>query len=416
MCHRPSGIIQTKTFRVALTYRFRSVKFLDNRIGANMRITQSLKCHQSFKTISVLLFLLLSLWSTTGWSVDFSAQGPHSFEVHPIPQTVTGINGGRLIVPDGPGPYPLVSVSHGWSASSDTMLGWGKLFASYGFVVLVPSYPNPINPDNKKDCQALLEIMELYQYPDEQSPAYGKVDPDLMALVCHSGGCTWAADTATKLNPQALVFFDPVNSEDIALRAAPHICSPLLTIQANPGACNNQLAWNKIKPLLTCPQTTFSVVDSSHCDGENPPRALCGPFCGGAARPARQKHYGHYAVAHLLSIFYQNEEAKTELEMNSLSANEALANQVIVDAPACQGGGDNDPTDTDSVTEDTAEEKDTETNIDSDSANGDNTDTSSATEDVPQKQASSGKGSCFAAESLGLRQASLLSLLRLIGW
>jgi hypothetical protein len=157
----------------------------------------------------------------------------------------------------------------------------------------------------------------------------------------------------------------------------------MLAIFADPGSCNDDGIWQEYKDTSIGPQVIFSVVGSTHCDGENFARAACGPFCGGAADPVRQAEYGHYATA-MLEAYLKGEEAATdELMIDALNANAALTDVMVNEADNCaevddpvDAGSDADAdtdTDTDSDADadsDTDADTGTDSDADSDATNG----------------------------------------------
>jgi dienelactone hydrolase len=266
-------------------------------------------------TIAVLVLT----WCATVRAADYSADGPLAVTV----SSLTG-NGGKLVRPTTGGPYPLLVAAHGFSASSDNQLGWAKHFATHGFVVVVPNFAGTDHAANGKLIQDLIAM--------HRDPAMG------VGIEGHSAGGLAAAIAAAGVQPGATVLFDPVDNGDLGKQAMPKIAGPLLQIFAEPGACNNQGAWKPFKSSSSGPQVIFDVKGSTHCDGENADRGvLCGFACGGAAMPARQARYSHYATAFLLAFLKSDAVAAGELCPAKLSADPSLAAVVSQGVPGCGG-------------------------------------------------------------------------------
>src|SRR3954451_5232853 len=117
--------------------------------------------------------LLAGLMSTRAHAADYSVDGTLAVTVSELPKPQAGANGGKLVVPKGAGPYPLVIASHGFSANADNQLGWGKHFATYGFVVVAPTSSGTDHAANGKVVQ---DLVTLYTNPATVSAAQGKVD------------------------------------------------------------------------------------------------------------------------------------------------------------------------------------------------------------------------------------------------
>jgi dienelactone hydrolase len=231
---------------------------------------------------------------------------------------------GKIIVPEEPGTYPLAIVSHGWASSGAYFVGWGKIIASLGFVVVVPSFPSPLFPDWQENTKIIERLVEYYRQAPAGSPAHGKVDPKALALVGHSGGGYATSEAAMALKPAATVLLDPVSGAKGPQKSLEESCGPVLTIFAEPGACNEQTAWDARVEETTGPRYSFRVKGSSHCDGEKPPRSACGPFCSGAATPKAQAEIQRYMEAMLQAYVLGDESFLEMLEPEALGENPML--------------------------------------------------------------------------------------------
>jgi MYXO-CTERM domain-containing protein len=224
-----------------------------------------------------------------------------------------------LVAPTSGGPYPLVVASHGFSASGDNQIGWARHFASWGFVVAVPSFPSPLAPDTAKNAAVIEGLVTKLQGP---LAATEGVASGPFGLEGHSAGGLATTVAAMKLTPAATVLFDPVDRNSEGKTAYAKICAPVMAIFAGPSSCNNNAEWRAFAKSAVGDLVAFDVKGSTHCDGENGARALCGTFCGGAASAPRQGIYAHYATAFLLARL-----------TNDAAATSALA-AAVVDADA----------------------------------------------------------------------------------
>jgi dienelactone hydrolase len=268
-------------------------------------------------------------------AADYGAAGPFQATTSSLPANEGGATGGYVVVPQGAGPYPLIVASHGWSAAADQQVGWGQQFASWGFVVVAPSFPSPLTPNDQTDATIIEALAKLYADPTHASPAQGKVDGTRLGLEGHSAGGLATTLASAAVHPQATVLFDPVDSNSDGKTALAQVCDPLLGIFADPSSCNDQEGWWPYANATAGPATLFHVVGSTHCDGENQARSLCGSFCGGAAAPARQTVYARYATAFFLANLAGDANAAATLQVNALAADTAIASVIVQGGAPC---------------------------------------------------------------------------------
>jgi MYXO-CTERM domain-containing protein len=265
-------------------------------------------------------------------AADYGVKGPEATSTTDLPRGSGGADGGKVVVPTGAGPYPLVVASHGFSASAANQVGWAEHFASYGFVVVAPTFPNAFAPDTAKNA-AVIEGLIGYA-----RSALPKADVTRVGLEGHSAGGLATTVAAAKLKPQAVVLFDPVDKDNAGKAAYATLCSPTLSLFAGAGGCNNQAAWKPFASTSPGPVVFADVVGATHCDGENGPRVACGPFCGGAAVPARQAVHARYATAFLLAHLKGDSAAAATLTDVALTADTALASPRVKAGIACPPG------------------------------------------------------------------------------
>jgi MYXO-CTERM domain-containing protein len=285
---------------------------------------------------------------TRAFAIDYSVAGPLTYTETDIPNGTGGSIGGHLVVPDGAGPFPLIVASHGFSASGDQQEGWAQHYATYGFVAAAPSFPNTISPDENVDSGVIQALVTLYSTPGNGTPADGKVDGTKIGLEGHSAGGLATTLASVAISPTATVLFDPVDANMVGQDAFPMICSPVLGIFADASSCNNEAGWSAFRTTSAGPAVLLDVIGSTHCDGEDPPRAICGPVCGGAADATRQAVYARYATAFFLTYLQGDQTAAATLTMSSLAADTSISNVDVkagtscsITSPADAGGGGN---------------------------------------------------------------------------
>ena len=192
------------------------------------------------KLRSMIGTLVSLVVATTGSSAlaapDYGAKGPETTATSNMPPGASGATSAKLVVPNGAGPYPVIIASHGFAASSDNQLGWAEHFASYGFVVAAPSFPNP-GPIPAPDHAKNGTVIEAIAAPVKL--ATPKADTSRVGFEGHSAGGLASTLAAAKAKPQALVLFDPVDANGLGKAAFPTLCSPTLVLYAEKlGQCN----------------------------------------------------------------------------------------------------------------------------------------------------------------------------------
>ncbi len=278
-------------------------------------------------------------------SADYSAKGSVATTTTNLSAGFGGATGGKLVVPNAPGTYPLIVASHGFSATADNQVGWAELFASYGFVVVAPTFPGGFSPDHVKNGQIIKTLVTDLATAD--TPAKGKIDKTKIGLEGHSAGGLATTLAAAEVVPAATVLFDPVDNGSLGKTAYAKLCGPVLDFFAGPSSCNNSGGWFDFRTTAKGPTTSFRVKGSTHCDGENAPRSLCGLTCGGAADATRQKVYGRYATAFFLANLKGDSAAAATLTNTVLSADTEIGEVSIGGGPSCTPtGGDAGVSDT----------------------------------------------------------------------
>lgn len=213
----------------------------------------------------------------------------------------SGTVDGHIYVPsNAPTPWVPVVVAHGFARSADELTGWGEHFASHGFIVAVPSFPNPLSPDHVANGTTIVELLAWLR---TSAPMAANVDQTSGAIAGHSAGGLSAFLAAAQSPPglSALIGLDPVDANGLAAAAAPMIGVPTAVLVAEPSACNSQGNSSTLWPgINTMGSWTARIVGSTHCDGENPSNRLCAIGCGGD-NPNLRTLYQRYGTAHLLA-------------------------------------------------------------------------------------------------------------------
>jgi hypothetical protein len=263
----------------------------------------------------------------SAFGADYGAKGPESSTEVPLDPQSTGATGGTLLVPTGAGPYPVLVVSHGFSASASNQIGWGRHLASWGFIVAVPTFPGSTHATNGAVIAKTAVAARA---------AGGAKASKRLGLMGHSAGGLATVLAAESAKPDAIVLFDPVDNSDAGKAALANVCAPVLTLFANPGGCNKEGGWKAFGGSSKGPSTTVSVVGSTHCDGELPDRGVaCALFCGGGASAERQVVLARYATAHFMAKLRGAADATQALTQTSLDADVALVGASVRQQSAC---------------------------------------------------------------------------------
>src|SRR5689334_20920900 len=114
--------------------------------------------------------------------VDYTAPGPEAFTTTDFANGTAGSLGGKLVVPNRAGKFPLLVNTHGFSGNADQQIGWGEHFASYGFVAVVPSMPGGLPPDHKANGDVVRALALYFRDPNNATPAQGKADAARICL------------------------------------------------------------------------------------------------------------------------------------------------------------------------------------------------------------------------------------------
>jgi hypothetical protein len=281
--------------------------------------------------------LALALVAGSARAADFSTAGPYAFtESQPPTGLLPGSSDISILTPNQAGQYPLVIATHGWSAGRVNQMGWARHMASYGYVVIVPGMPNPLAPDQAVWSSNIRTLATNAVNASLFPQLAAKIDATKIVYEGFSAGGLASTIAAKDKAPTLLVLLDPVdNQQNLGATAVRSVCAPVLNFFTQPSACNNQMGWSGFASNVTGPLVRIGIKASTHCDGEDDARALCGPFCGGAATTGNRDTIRKYLVAYLEWKLRGSAEAGALFAPTALSANTALENTSVVDRPAC---------------------------------------------------------------------------------
>ena len=273
-------------------------------------------------------------------ATDYSAPGPLQVTTGNLGATEGGSIGGYVVVPEGAGPYPLIIASHGWSAAADQQVGWGKQFAVLRLRrgrSLVPEPAHAERPDRRHHHRDPREALRRPGRTRRPRRARWTAPASASRATARAAWPTTLATAA--IHPQATVLFDPVDSNGDGQKALLTVCNPVLGIFATASSCNDNEAWWPYANTTLGPEVLFHVVDSTHCDGENASRTLCGSFCGGNADPTRQAEYARYATAFFLATLAGDANAAATLGLQALSADTGISDVIVKAGSGLRGRG-----------------------------------------------------------------------------
>ena len=284
-------------------------------------------------------FALSVAYASSVFAADYSQPGPVAFtEAAPPTGLLPGNSAISVFTPNAAGQYPLVIATHGWSADKSNQLGWARHMASYGYVVIAPTMPNAFAPDQTV-WSANIRTLATNAVSASLFPAIAaKVDATKIVYEGFSAGGLASTLAAKDKAPTLLILLDPVDNNNMGAGAIGSVCSPVLNFFTQPSGCNNNMGWTAYASNGTGPLVRMGIKASTHCDGEDGPRALCSSFCGGAAKTTNRDNIRKYMVAYLEWKLRGEADAAALFTTSALSADSALENTAVLDRPVCPGG------------------------------------------------------------------------------
>ncbi|MBK6684288.1 MAG: hypothetical protein IPG45_07430 [Deltaproteobacteria bacterium] len=202
--------------------------------------------------------------------------------------------------PDGPGPFPVVTLMHGNLRTGRYHAVLAQTLASRGFVVLLPDMPCGLSGcDHEANARQLQALLAWAVTESAGSGALaGKIDGTKQGMIGHSYGGLGTFLSARPNTVQAIVLFDPKDDLGAAANDATMVDVPSAHLMAtNRGACNDD--WGTaVYPQTGAPHLRIRVVGSGHCDPEDPSDSLCPLACGRGDR-STTPIFRRYAIAFL---------------------------------------------------------------------------------------------------------------------
>lgn len=158
----------------------------------------------------ILGLLLLPAWGLQGSNPRYENPGPYptTFRVETIPGVYETMTDSRLyypwsggVIPPEAAPCPIIVLGHGFMMGIDRYYSYAQHLASWGYVVVLPTYSNPIfTPEHYTRARCIVDAAHfaasLNEVPGD--PFHGKIATDRWGFSGHSmgGGCAFlAADT-----------------------------------------------------------------------------------------------------------------------------------------------------------------------------------------------------------------------------
>lgn len=170
--------------------------------------------------------------------------------------------------PDGERGEALVILVHGFARGQGNMAGWASHWASWGAEVITPDMCrlgtfNTDHPTNGRHVAALVKEL-----------ADGR--PTIVAG--HSAGGLAAVLGASESNVDGVLLLDPVDNDDLGVKAAGGIAAPIGALYGEASACNAQGNGTEMAEGKG-DSARWRVDTSDHCHFESPTDGLCTGFC-----------------------------------------------------------------------------------------------------------------------------------------
>jgi dienelactone hydrolase len=204
----------------------------------------------------------------------------------PVPVDPSGPEGvftslnADVYVPQTPGPWPLIQISHAWPGTlrEFPLSGWAGRLASRGFVVIVSDRRGGSNLASASvGSEDILRILRwaISQNQVARSPLQGQVDASRIAIAGHSLGgylATFAALRSQSEGPQisALALLDPSDERlgqytlESSLAVSPSVAVPTIVLASeenqHPVMCNID---DGSDCTLVAPQQYAALTDTS---------------------------------------------------------------------------------------------------------------------------------------------------------
>ncbi|RYZ86801.1 MAG: hypothetical protein EOP04_13105 [Proteobacteria bacterium] len=295
--------------------------------------------------IFCLAFLVGSFAPRLMASPDYSKVGPYSIEKLKLGGPIKG----QIALPKAmTGPLPIIILGHGFASYPRYHMGWAEHLASYGFAAVAISLCEaPIcAPDPKKAAAQIQAALAYLQSEEAPIELRNRLDFNHIGLQGHSAGGQGFAMASEVIRPEALVLLDPVSGgspidRDISvpLASLPKICAPVMTLYAEgdglSGTCNKNSLWSTVPVLPAGESFSAKVSGSTHCNGESPMRALCGPFCAVLPSKKYEATYKDYIASWFLAHMKQDPEAMARLQQENVLMDDRVRDQKFSTGSGC---------------------------------------------------------------------------------
>jgi poly(3-hydroxybutyrate) depolymerase len=206
--------------------------------------------------------------------------------------------------PDAATPAAVVVIAHGFSRSRHNMSGWGKHLAKAGFVAVVPDLPTL--SDHARNGRFLSDLRALISADASWKM---RIDPSRVALMGFSAGGLSSLLSAAESPGVALwIGLDPVDRDDLGLKAATRLKSRALVITAESSSCNAHGNANGIVAALPRGEH-FRVAGAVHVDAEWPTSWLAERVCGRSSADKREAFVARATQALHVALAAQPKEA-----------------------------------------------------------------------------------------------------------
>lgn len=225
------------------------------------------------KSLLVCLFVMLlqlSVPTLAQAAQDPSKPGPYTVKSVELLEDRDGVmTNFDLYMPTTAGRYPTIVLGHGFSQYKAYQADNAMHLASWGFVVLVPTFST--TSDHEANGAEMLDLLDWLI--SSANPYRSLVDETRLGLAGHSAGglaTTVAAglDAQTSNQVSAVMGLDPVDANNLGLTYAKTIAAPLFYIVGIPYKCNsngNSQTMFSAVPLNT-DKMFLRIPTSVHCD------------------------------------------------------------------------------------------------------------------------------------------------------
>ena len=181
-----------------------------------------------------------------------------------------------LLVPDGPGPFPLFEFSHGVRGTGPNLEGFLTPIAEAGYVVAAPTFPLTSGPEGtifdyvNQPGDVYFVIDEVIKMSaDAADPLHGLVDPERIALGGHSLGAmtTYGAGYNSCCAQERIDGVILLSAVEAPFPNGDYSVLPPTPLLLAHGAMDNTISVDgsdKIYPLATGPTMYLRFPDGTH--------------------------------------------------------------------------------------------------------------------------------------------------------